>query len=70
MTKSQENLKKLAKTSIPTNFVKKQNGAWEHHDWINFCSAIMEKGYTPIDFNKVGLLLEKKKSAYLEKNNS
>ena len=68
MTASAEvNLKKLAKSCIPMNFVKKNNGEWDHSAWVDFCSSLEAKGYTPIDFDQVGLILEKKKADFLAK---
>ena len=67
MTTEEVNLKKLRKTVIPINFVKKNNGAWNHEQWLEFCETLQNKGYTPIDFDQVGLLLEKKKADYLAK---
>ncbi len=61
------NLKKLSRTSIPMNFIKKNRGTWNHVDWESFCDSLDNKGYTPIDFDEVGVLLEKKKVAYLKK---
>ena len=66
-TKKEENLKRLAKTSIPMNFVKKNEASWNHEQWQEFCGNLEEKGYTPIDFDDVGMLLEKKKEAFLAK---
>ena len=59
------NLKKLARTQIPMSFVKRQNGAWNHQDWLAFLEEIKAKGYDPIDTDKVGLLLEEKKVVFL-----
>lgn len=67
MSKKEENLKKLARTSILMNFVKKNQGSWDHLMWEELCNVITAKGYSPIDFDQVGLLLEQKKEAYLEK---
>jgi len=58
------NLNRLARTSLPSNFVKKHNGEWNHQAWLEFCAFLEEKGYTPIDLDQVGLLLEKKKAEY------
>lgn len=58
------NLGRLAKTTIPKDFVASHNGEWNHQDWLIFCAALEEKGYTPIDLDQVGLLLEKEKAAY------
>ena len=67
MSTKEANLKRLAKSCIPMNFVKKQNGCWDHEEWLGFCEMLKEKGYAPIDSDEVGLLLEEKKAAYLEK---
>ncbi len=65
---AEKNLKKLSRTSIPMNFVKKCKGSWDHDGWMEFCSSLEEKGYTPIDFEAVGALIEAKKTVYVEKN--
>jgi len=67
MDKKAENLKKLSRTNIIMNFIKKNNAKWDHQGWIDFCEYLKEKGYTPIDFDQVGLMLEIKKEAYLAK---
>lgn len=59
------NLKRLEKTSLPKDFVKNHNGEWNHRDWLEFCAFLEEKGYTPIDLDQVGLLLEKAKADFL-----
>ena len=64
---SEKNLEKLKKTGIPMNFVKKVNGVWDHDMWLEFCDTLDKKGYTPIDFDQVGILLEEKKTAFLAK---
>ncbi len=61
-----ENLKKLARTAILTNFIKKKNAEWNHDDWLELCEKISTK-YSPIDFDLVGLLLEEKKEKFLQK---
>ena len=66
LSKPESNLKKLTKSPIPMNFVKKHNATWNHQDWLVFCASLEEKGYTPIDLDQVGLLLEKAKSEYWE----
>ncbi len=48
------------------DFVKLHEGEWNHQDWLVFCASLEEKGYTPIDLDQVGLLLEKAKSEYWE----
>ena len=67
MATADANLKKLCKTAIPMNFVKKYDGVWDHDQWLEFCESLEAKKYTPINFDEVGLLLEKKKADYLAK---
>ena len=61
------NLARLAKTSLPKEFVEQHCGEWNHQDWLDFCERLEEKGYTPIDLDQVGLLLEKQKADYWDK---
>jgi len=67
MATAEANLKKLSRTAIPMNFVKKFDGVWNHEQWLEFCDSLEAKKYTPICFDQVGLLLEKKKADYLAK---
>ena len=60
----EENIKRFAKTPIAMNFVKEHNGSWNHADWLNFLRELEEKGYFPIDTDRVGLILEDKKKAF------
>lgn len=64
-SKEETNLKKLTKSPIAMNFVKKNNGNWNHEEWLGFLDYLKEKGYDPINPDKVGLLLEEKKAQYL-----
>ena len=63
----EENIKRFAKTPIAMNFVKAHNGSWNHTDWLNFLRDLEEKGYFPIDTDRVGLILEDKKKAFFAK---
>ena len=63
----EENIKRFAKTPLAMNFVKAHNGSWNHADWLNFLREIEEKGYFPIDTDRVGLILEDKKKAFFAK---
>ena len=58
----EENLNKLAKSGKLEGFVKKNKGCWDHQSWLVLCSEIVEEGYNPIDFDQVGLILEKCKA--------
>lgn len=60
----EENIKRFAKTPLAMNFVKAHNGAWNHTDWLNFLRDLEEKGYFPIDTDRVGLILEDKKKVF------
>ena len=59
------NLERLSKTDMPNKFVIEHGGEWNHRDWLEFCAVLEDKGYTPIDLDQVGILLEKTKSMYL-----
>ncbi len=63
----EENIKRFAKSALATNFVKAHNGSWNHADWLNFLRELEEKGYFPIDTDRVGLILEDKKKAFFAK---
>ena len=63
----EENIKRFVKTPLAMNFVKAHNGSWNHEDWLNFIREVKEKGYYPIDFDRVGLILEDKKKAFFSK---
>lgn len=63
----EENLKKLAKTALLANFVKRCKGSWDHEKWTELLADLKKKGYYPIDEDQVGLILEKKKAEYWEK---
>ncbi len=62
------NLTRLAKTSLPKDFVQHHHGEWNHRDWLEFCAFLEEKGFTPIDLDQVGLLLEQAKTDYYNGN--
>lgn len=63
----EDNLKKLAKTALLANFVKKNKGSWGHATWLELLENLKQKGYYPIDEDQVGLILEKKKTEYWSK---
>jgi len=66
MGKEKNNLKKLARTAILLNFIKKNNAKWTHKAWVELCEKITVK-YAPIDFDQVGLMLEEKRRKFLKK---
>ena len=63
----EDNIKRFVKTPLAMNFVNAHNGSWNHEDWLNFIREVKEKGYYPIDFDRVGLILEDKKKAFFSK---
>lgn len=63
----EENLKKLAKTTLLANFVKKNKGSWDHQEWVELLENLKTKGYYPVDEDQVGLIVEKKKTEYWAK---
>jgi hypothetical protein len=64
------NLKRLEKTELVSDFVLTNNGEWDHRAWLNFCEGIRDQGYCPIDLDQVGLLLERKKSEFWAKKSA
>lgn len=66
LSQEEINLKRLAKSPILMNFVKKNEGCWDHAKWLAFLEYLKGKGYFPIDTDQVGLLLESKKVKYFE----
>ncbi len=64
-TDDERNIRRLERSVIPMNFVKRKNGEWNHQDWLDFLTEIKERGYAPIDDRQVGLLLEERKAQYL-----
>ena len=61
------NLKRFARTTTLINFIKRNDGNWTHEQWLELVENIKKKGYTPIDFDQVGLILEERKQKYLSK---
>jgi hypothetical protein len=62
-----ENLKRLGESSILAEFVERHDGEWDHPAWLSLYQILEDEGYTPIDFDRVGLLLEERRSEYLNK---
>ena len=61
------NLERLSKSGLLDNFVTKNKGTWDNEKWLNLCDEISRQDFTPIDYDQVGLVLEKKKAGYLSK---
>lgn len=60
----EDNLNRLLEAGILQAFVEENNGAWDHQKWLELCDKIKKKGFTPIAFDRVGLMLEDIKSRY------
>jgi hypothetical protein len=58
----EDNLKKLARTTVLATFVKKNNGEWDHAKWEALLAEIKKKGFDPVDPDQIGLILEQKKA--------
>lgn len=61
-TLSDKNLERLSKSELIKAFVLEHNGEWNHLNWLSFCEMLEKLGYTPIDLDQVGLLLEAEKA--------
>ncbi len=62
-----KSLEKLAKSGKLEEFVKKNNGSWDHQSWLELCAEISLEGYEPIDYDQVGVLIEQYKAVYFSK---
>ena len=63
----EENLERLSKSGLLDNFVTSNRGSWDNGKWLDLCDEISKQDFTPIDYDQVGLILEKKKAEYLSK---
>ena len=70
LSKEESNYKKLRRSPIAMNFVKRHQGCWNHQDWLGFLDYLKEKGYMPINTDQVGRLLEEKKAQFLASKNA
>ncbi|HCE42830.1 MAG TPA: hypothetical protein DET40_04730 [Lentisphaeria bacterium] len=61
---SEENLQRLSRTSILENFVRDNDCSWDHQKWLELCNNVEKFGYSPIDFDQMGLMLEDIKARY------
>jgi len=59
-----QNLERLKHAGLLRGFVRKNNGSWDHEEWLVLCEDISLNEFEPIDFNKVGILLEEEKSRF------
>ena len=65
---TENNLRKLVKSGMLSDFVKKNSGTWDHLKWLGFCDEISAV-YAPIDYDQVGLALEREKANYFAEIN-
>lgn len=59
-----KNLQKILRSGILENFIRRENGSWDHHGWINLCEEISLNDVNPVDFDQVGMILETVKELY------
>jgi len=62
MSRNEGNIRKLEQLGILDKFVKENNGSWDHHTWVDLCELIEKQNLGPIDFERVGLIIEEKKA--------
>ncbi|MFZ2656733.1 MAG: response regulator [Victivallales bacterium] len=61
---AKENIQRLGRTSILEDFARENDNHWDHQKWLGLCERITNKGFSPIDFDHVGLMLEEVKARY------
>ncbi|HBC86485.1 MAG TPA: hypothetical protein DCZ94_05980 [Lentisphaeria bacterium] len=61
---AEENIQRLAGTGILETFVSENNNSWDHEKWLALCEKLTQKGFTPINFDQVGLVLEEVRARY------
>ena len=61
---NEDNLQKLEQLGILDKFVKENNGSRDHQKWMELCELIENQDLDPMDFDKVGLILEEKKAMH------
>jgi hypothetical protein len=59
---TEENLRRLGESGILDDFLVRTGSSWDHQAWLGLCAEIEAKGYAPIDFDHVGLMLEAKRA--------
>ena len=59
-----KNLQRILRSGILENFIWRENGSWDHHGWLNLCEEISLNDVNPVDFDQVGMILEKEKKIY------
>ena len=59
---AEENLQRLGESGILDDFIARTGNSWDHQAWLGLCAEIEGKGYTPIEFDQVGLMLESKRA--------
>jgi hypothetical protein len=70
MKEERNNLERLINSDIIVGFIKKNHGVWDHQTWLNLCENLKDNGYTPINYDKVGELLEAEKASQMNRCNS
>jgi uncharacterized Zn finger protein (UPF0148 family) len=50
--------------SLLDAFVRRQNGSWNHEDWLGLLDQLKNAGFAPIDEARVGCLLEERRDQW------
>ena len=50
--------------SLLDAFVRRQNGSWNHEDWLGLLDQLRNAGFAPIDEARVGCLLEERRDQW------
>jgi hypothetical protein len=50
--------------SLLDAFVRRQNGSWDHQDWLGLLDQLRNAGFAPIDEARVGCLLEQRRDQW------
>lgn len=61
----QEEVKNLRNSSLLFKFVRQQNAAWNHQDWLDFLASARAAGYLTLTDDELGNLLEQEKARFI-----
>jgi hypothetical protein len=64
------NLARLVDSKLLDTFVTVNKGVWDNGKWLDLCDEISSRDFTPVDYDQVGLILERKKAEYFDRRES
>lgn len=64
ITPKQEERERLISSDLLSGFVRNMNGAWNHQDWLGVLARVRRLGYSLLEDDEVGGLLEAEKKKY------